>query len=485
LTKPNRLPIRQRAHLSLHRVRFLRLCPSHLQHSILALLLSILSLTLSTTTANLNNGSVDIPFSLTASEKIGYASISLYSLNGFASSSSSSKNLQGLINIPSYTKSGTYRLGSIIYSWGNYPNSQSVDFYGDSIPSPFNSIAITVINPFNDTETPIVHSFALLNTEVNASTSSARIRYRVAISDNSSGFSYLNFSFINTNTYQTISSSCFNDSLIAVNGQIKTYEGFIDIPYGSDEGEWALQYLTVSDYAGNSDSVNITPELQEVKFNVSSTAANPSEPQNLYTPWPVALSVNATAVNVSAADQKVKVRLGINNDDLPTNYYINLTFSNADNSGQGDSISASEFKLVSGSMVNGIFEGEFVIPRYSKNGNYTLSNLYINESNQGENKSYSRWDDSIPAEFRKTISVTGTQDITAPVLQNFTISPSTADTRNGTISLTANFTITDDLVGLEIKILGPDLERSFFAVQAVTSSRGVNLRGQTASAEIA
>jgi len=115
-----------------------------------------------------------------------------------------------------------------------------------------------------------------------------------------------------------------------------------------------------------------------------------------------------------------------------------------------NSISASNFKLVSGTSANGIFEGEIIIPRYFKNGNYTVSSLSIDDYNTTEDSAdYNRYGDSIPAEIRKTITVTGTQDVTSPVLQSIAFLPTSADTRNGTVSVTANLTITDDLSGLQ------------------------------------
>jgi hypothetical protein len=253
------------------------------------------------------------------------------------------------------------------------------------------------------------------------------------------------------------------------------YKGSVVIPRYSESGEWKLQVWGSDEtgnsieygwdlfYSSNSNGEN-TKTWVYTPFPASDTQStlNVSSLQdfiaNQYSPWPVALTVNKTSVDVSAADQKVKVQLTINNDDLPTSYSINVDFNLMDQNGyvdqngygSGNSISPADFKLVSGTVANGVYEGELIVPRYAKNGNYTISSIYINENNQsGINKSYSRWVDSIPTELRKTITVTGTQDVTAPVLQSILVSPTSADTRNGTILVTANLTITDDLSGLQ------------------------------------
>ncbi|NDG72382.1 MAG: hypothetical protein EBY32_14040, partial [Proteobacteria bacterium] len=410
----------------------------------------LISLTLSTNMADLSNGAVALPINISTSEEIKSflasfsSNVSLNNINSDSEINNINKKYRsGLINIPSYTKSGTYKLNTLIYDWGNDANSQSADFYGNSIPEAFKNFSITVINPFTDSTPPIIHSLTLLSTEVNASTSSAKIRYRVQISDDNSGFSNLALDFIApAGTYTTISDSLGSwDSLVAVDGPRKTYEGTIEIPQSSAEGNWMLQSLYVSDKAGNGGSVTLTSELQAVSFTINNTATNPSEPQDQYAPWPVALTVNRTSVDVSAADQRVKVRLSINNDNIPSNIWISVNFGE---------YSVSQLEMVSGTVANGVYEGELVIPRYAINGNYTISSISITENNQsGGSKSYDKRDNSIPVEFRKTISVTGTQDVTAPILQSIAVSPSSADTRNGTVSITANLTITDDLSGLQ------------------------------------
>ena len=419
----------------------------------------LLSLTLSTNTVDLSNGAVALPINISTSEEIGsfWASfsnnVSIKYINSSSLTYNSNKKIKNaLIYLPSYTKEGTYNLNSLSYYWGDYPNSQSASFYGDSIPAAFKDISITVINPFTDSTPPIIHSLTLLSTEANASNASAKIRYRVQISDENSGFSNLMLSFIApAGTYTTISDSLgFWDSPVAVDGPRKTYEGTLEIPQGIAEGDWTIQYLNLWDKAGNGGPVTLTNELQAIKFKVISSATNSAQPQDQYAPLPVALTVNKTTVDVSSSDQKVKVQLTINNDDLPTNYWSGVDFNLDGETWSGNSFIASDFQLISGTVANGVYEGELLIPRYAKNGNYTISSISITENNQsGGSKSYNKWGDSIPVEFRKTISVTGTQDVTAPVLQNIAVSPSSADTRNGMVLITNNLTITDDLSGLQ------------------------------------
>lgn len=353
----------------------------------------------------------------------------------------------GLLEIPAYAKAGLWSLSRVSYTDSTSYNW--TELTTEQIAA-LGNVSFTISNPVIDTTLPTIHSLVLLSTEANASISSTKIRYRIQISDDLSGLDSLSINFSGPNYYSNLSSYLFaSDSLVAVDGNLKTYEGNIEIPQGSADGDWVLHSIGVSDHAGNSSPANLSPELQAVKFQVTSTAINSSEPQDQYAPWPVALTLDKDSVDVSNADQKVKVQIAINNDDLPMNEpRISIHLNIID--GYRESIIVSDFQLLSGTVAQGIYEGELIIPKYTQNGNFTVSEISIDEqSPTGDGKSYSRWVDSIPAELRKTITVTGTQDVTAPVLQSIVVSPTSADTRNGTILVTANLTITDDLSGLQ------------------------------------
>jgi hypothetical protein len=67
-----------------------------------------------------------------------------------------------------------------------------------------------------------------------------------------------------------------------------------------------------------------------------------------------------------------------------------------------------------------------------------------------DGKQFLRGIDNIPEALKSTlVVVSNTPDITAPVLQNIAVSPSSADTRTAVVSVIANMTIADDLSGLQ------------------------------------
>ena len=422
----------------------------------------LLSLTLSTNTVDLSNGAVELPIKALLSGalrniNLHFASSDFSSgFHGFMGQLSGDSQLIGSLKVPDYIKSGNYTLSFLHYSditgtdWTYLNKDESRNILGN--------VSLTVSNPRIDMDNnpPDLRLFLLTTNQTNASQSVGKIKYKIEVTDDLSGFGgYIQIRFRYNDSPISIDYYSGNDrsfGLTRVDGALQTYEGTIEIPQGTAEGDWTLQNLYISDRAGNGESITLTPELQAVKFSVSNFATNPLEPQDHYAPLPVAVTVSRSSVDVSVADQKVKVQITVNNDDLPiSSQWINVDFwlINEHGHGEGAVFSATGFQLVSGTVASGVYEGELVIPRYAKNGNYMVSGIFVDEySPSGDLKSYNVSGDSVPAEFRQAISVTGTQDRTAPVLQGIAVSPSSADTRNGTVSVTANLTITDDLIGL-------------------------------------
>jgi hypothetical protein len=417
-------------------------------------LLSDIDLTPSSSTIDVSNGPVDVVLSVKTSAELFHLGLDFTNtsanFNGYGDSWQFNGSIDKSYNLSfsKYTVPGLWTLTGLSYQTMPY-GGDTIELNASQVSELYGSISFNLINPFisNDSTPPLVTSLVLLSSEANASASSAKIRYRVQISDDLSGLGWLSLSFRNAATNENLNPDGIGawNSLIAVNSDLKTYEGTIEIPQGSTEGDWMLQSIYVSDRAANGNSVPLTTELQAVKFTVSNTATNPSEPEEQYTPWPLALTLEKASVNVTDADQKVKVYLQIANDDIPVQYYISVGFRNKDDEG---SFTANNFALVSGTVGNGIYEGDLVIPRYAENGNHTVGSIWINDSKSPESKSIELNPNFFPPELRKTITVTGTQDVTAPVLQSIAVSPTSADTRNGTVAVTANLTITDDLSGL-------------------------------------
>ncbi|MCX6973029.1 MAG: MBG domain-containing protein [Verrucomicrobia bacterium] len=418
----------------------------------------ILSLTLSTTSVDLTNGAIDLPFIITASEKISYASVYFGGFSGSVNAWPHSRKDNGTINIPSFIKEGTYNLSSLYYSWGSYPNSQSANLYGDSIPEAFKDISITVINPFSDITPPEVRSVKILNPEVNVSNSSAKVRYRVQIEDDLSGFNYLflNYRKADSNGYSHVSNlHDWNASPVAVDGNRNTYEGTIEVPQGSAEGDWIFESISVSDKAGNSNFLNLTLEPPTVKFTVNNSAVSPVLPtvsSDQGAPELGALSFSKTSVNVSDSSQEVVITANFK-DDLTGVKYSNFVLT----SPSGNQTIWGDFEEVSGTKNDGIYEASVIIPRYSESGNWRFEYLSV-EDEAGQKALYSDntgpdyiGHKSFPGSIsQKTISVVSSLvDAAGPELNALSVSTSSVNVSSGSQELTITVKWSDALSGVE------------------------------------
>jgi sugar lactone lactonase YvrE len=417
----------------------------------------LLSLSLSTTTVDLSLGDAEVSYAATASDKIIYVGLSFGTMSWAAPHQSSIK-ANGSINIPSFTKEGVYNLSSLYYSWGSYPNSQSANFYGDSIPAAFKDISITVINPFSDITAPIVHSVTVLNQEVNTSTSSAKVRYRVQIEDNSSGFNYLSLNYrkADSNGYSHVSNLYdWNASPVAVDGNRNTYEGTIELPQGSAEGDWIFESISVSDKAGNSNFLNLTLEPPAVKFTVNNSAVPsvlPTVSSDQSAPELGALSFSKTSVNVSDSSQEVLITANFK-DDLTGIKYSNFVLA----SPSGNQTIWGDFEEVSGTKNDGIYEARVIIPRYSESGNWSFEYLSVeDEAGQQTHYSDNTGPDyigykSLPGSIsQKTISVVSNfVDTAGPELNALSVSTSSVNVSSVSQEVTITVNWRDALSGVE------------------------------------
>jgi hypothetical protein len=423
----------------------------------------LFSLTLDATTLDLDSGPKDLSFRAETSGTIRDLSLN------FSNNSSSSSTyiysdwyssgihplLFGKRYFSEFTRPGQWTLTSVNY-YDHLNNWKSID--GNELLNLLGSpISFTVLNSNPDTTPPVLHKLEILDTEANTSNSSAKIRYRFEVSDDWSGFNYLSLSLRPVSGWSW-SNTHYSPNIVALDGNRTTYEGTIEIPQGSQDGDWVIGSISLQDMAGNSVDYgswnNTIPEdLAELKITTGPNFTNPPAPEDKYHPWVVGFEIEPEAVDVSSADQKVTIRVRVNNDNLPTSTSISadLRKLNQDNNWR-DELGIGDFRLASGTVANGVYEAELVVPKNYKSGNYTLDSLHVYESGNYNgtwtSKSWNRYSSNIPVEFRKSLRVSGTADSEAPELKSLTLSNSTLDTRNGSATFSATLQITDDMVGL-------------------------------------
>ena len=413
----------------------------------------LFSLRFDTLNVDLSNGPVELPFWTTNTKlfrnlNLSFASESgRYGFGGY--SSGNSYRSYGTIKIDEYTSSGDYKI-----NWLRYDGRESlaVDEI-DQLVGP--NFSLKISGGKTDVEAPDLHDFKFLTSEVNTTDASVDVFFHIQVSDELAGPSWSTFTFSTPNNgSQTIFLSLNEWSdLVAVDGTRRTFQGKLTIPQGTSSGEVTVQSISLSDKMGNNDyfSAGSLPQhILDEKVIVSSAAINTSEPENRYAPWITNITIDKTNVDISESAQKLKARISVNNDISTFGTWISINFNrDSSDGGHWNGFGFYDFKLVSGTTANGIYESEILIPKGMQAGKYFMSSISVQENKvSGPPKNVYFRDEGIPSHLQKTINITGTSDVTAPNLEDITISTDTLDTQNGKISFTADLYISDEELGL-------------------------------------
>ena len=100
--------------------------------------------------------------------------------------------------------------------------------------------------------------------------------------------------------------------------------------------------------------------------------------------------------------------------------------------------------LITGTNLNGTFQGTSVLPQFSESGDWQATFLSMTD-NAGNNISVNL----VSAGFPLSFTVTSQDDVTAPKLLNISSSPATVDVVAGPAPITVTVQLTDDLAGVQ------------------------------------
>ena len=106
-----------------------------------------------------------------------------------------------------------------------------------------------------------------------------------------------------------------------------------------------------------------------------------------------------------------------------------------------------EQNLVSGDKYDGVYESIVDVPRYAAQGTWEVS--YVRLEDEAGNGRYLFADKLALLGFPTTFEQTGPGDSAAPVVTDFTVSPTSIDTSQGPQTITVEAGVTDDFSGVE------------------------------------
>jgi hypothetical protein len=330
----------------------------------------------------------------------------------------------------------------------------SVRFLGLLLPL-FLGPAIQQAWAQGDVTPPTMLSFKVSPNPVNAIGSPQTVTVQIGASDNDAGVSFTEpqsvynaVTFKSPSGKETIGVRGSTFRLISGTPLTGIWQSTFTVSNFSDSGIWTLTSVEFPDAVGNFQSYSAT---QLASLGIATTLTINSTPDT--TPPALAgLVFSSTAVNVSEGPQTIALSFNLTDDlagvAFPTGANDNFVFQIRSPSGkQSQWRAADDFRLISGTPLNGTWRITFPIPQYSEPGTWSINSLTLKDA---ANNSITLNAASISAlGLSPSITVISTpSDTTPPTLLNFSFNPSTIDTTLSSQTVTVTIQASDNLSGV-------------------------------------
>ena len=293
----------------------------------------------------------------------------------------------------------------------------------------------------SDTTPPSLVGLCLSTYTVDVTSVPQTVNVFLNVTDDLSGFQYGNIYLYSPtgNQYQYV--YFYDYSRTQGNNLSGIYQVPITIPASAEAGDWTMS-VELRDHVNNSNRINWagTPSKLRVLSAPDSTP-----------PLFKGIAFIPASVNVSAAPQTVTINVSLG-DDLSG---VNLTccsptsqFSLTSPSGkQTIWVWGYNLTLTSGTLNDGVWQGQVTIPRYSEPGAWKLGYVELYDLAGNELYLYSGWGPAPPA-INFTVA-SSPSDITPPSVNSLSFSPAFVNTAGSDQTVDLTLTMTDNLSGLQ------------------------------------
>ncbi len=250
-----------------------------------------------------------------------------------------------------------------------------------------------------DTQAPTVVGISMTPPSVDASAADQFITLELDLDDDASGVAFSDCSGGNQIGYyffpvtmrspsgaQNRFLAAAQFSLTAGTALSGTWEATLPMPRYSESGTWTIQSLQVRDCAGNFGYLN-TSQLQAMGLQTDLHVT--SSPADVQVPDLVGLSFQPIAINTSTSNQFVTVMLHVTDDLAGAAFTYTtpvLTFFEggvnftSPSGNQSRSAFGGAFTLVSGTALDGVWQGQIYFPQFSEDGTWAISQLSIKDA---------------------------------------------------------------------------------------------------------
>jgi hypothetical protein len=316
--------------------------------------------------------------------------------------------------IPSYAPEGEWSIENVSVGWAD---GTWQSFYANgnpALPEGLAGLSLSVNNANPDLTRPQVLSITAQPVAVNPTEQEQTIQVFVEFAADQSGVSYGNISFRNLtgDGWHSPATWFYAQDLFAVGADSVVYRTSITIPAGSVPADYGITSLDVQDragnrinytrnysdnewYSGNPDYAPLPANLEGVMFSTGPQYPVYQNPTVDFTP-PSVVDVEfvPAVVDVTSADAEVEIRVAVTDDLSGVNWiHLQLELNDGD---RYEYAFLSDFRLLSGSVVDGVFSGRIVLPRGSAAGQWRVSSINLGDRNWNYRYAYA-YDGSLPS----------------------------------------------------------------------------------------
>ena len=365
---------------------------------------AIQSLTFTPTSIDVSSGPANVTFSLHVTDNLsGASSVRVFLANpgrtvtvlGILVRTAGTPQdgmWTGTVQVPQFATAGTWQLSSV----------QVLDFAGNNAQivtavlasNGFPTDVVVTSNP--DTQAPTVVGVNVSPATFDVSSTDQTLTVDLQVTDNLAGAAltpcgpndFSNFAVVLRSPSgaqnRWLWSSTF--SLISGTRLNGVWRGTGVMPRFSEAGTWRIQQLLVADCAGNQNFYNeaqVGAASLQIALNV---ASNPTDTQ---APILTSLSYSPITINTSTGNQVVTVQFGVSDnlsgaDFSPTLPQVSffergLAFVSPSGVQSHSNGFFSTWNLISGTALNGVWQGQIFFPQFSEEGTWTANLLTIKD----------------------------------------------------------------------------------------------------------
>ena len=304
-----------------------------------------------------------------------------------------------------------------------------------------------------DSEEPVIQRLSLTPNPVNIANGYVEVTVTIEVSDDSNGFSdgYLYLTEVATDN-EYVSGYFDSSNLISGDSNCGTYEVTFDF-YADDfnpegggylEGTYRISAEVIESgtgntrYYGNGDDPFPIPGTEFFTVGGAPTGS---------APYLTGIAgITPGVIDITTEDQLITVEFGVISNSIGFSFGDVSLFNPSGDFVQSFFFDGSD--RISGNDLNGVYSVTVPVYQHSEPGTWTV-HFYLSDYDDNTREYPFDTFYPVPGDEEFTVINGGSVDTTVPVLTAFSLSQTVVDTSAGSQSISVDFSLTDDLSGIQ------------------------------------